>query len=156
MRPTSEEPIVFGRIIAEREYRIGREKLVLQIGTPHQASWKTSFYCPFRFVRSGKTYTKRTFGVDAVQSLNLAFSIIKVVLETESPKITWFAGERPGDVGIDRTISTGLGMDFDRGLARFVDKAVLKRTREMERLNKKKAAPSRKKPRSPARGRGQP
>ena len=35
MRPVSEEPIVFGRVVAQREYRVGREKILLQIGTPH-------------------------------------------------------------------------------------------------------------------------
>lgn len=155
MRPTSEEPIVFGRVIAEREYRVGREKILLQIGTPHRASWKTAFYCPFRFVRSGKTELKRTFGVDAVQALMLAFDIIKVVLETTSSQISWFAGQRPGDVGISKRLTTGLGIEFDRGLERIVDKAVLKRSRELQRLHKQKAARSRKRPRSAARGRGE-
>lgn len=144
MRSTSEEPIVFGRVIAEREYRVGREKILLQIGTPHRASWKTAFYCPVRFVRSGKTEVKRTFGVDAVQALMLAFDIIKVVLETTSSKISWFAGDRPGDVGIYKRLTTGLGMEFDRGIERMVDNAVLKRSRELQRLHKTKTARSRK------------
>ena len=140
MRPISEEPIVFGRVVAEREYKVGRGTILLQIGTPHRASWKTDFYCPLRLVRAGKPQLKRVFGVDSVQALMLAFDLAKVLLETTSPKIRWFAGERPGDVGIYRRLTTGLGMEFDKGIERLVDEAVLKRTRELERLHKKKAA----------------
>lgn len=136
MRPISEEPIVFGRVVAEREYKVGRETILLQIGTPHRASWKTDFYCPIRLVRAGKPQLKRVFGIDSVQALMLAFDLAKVLLETTSPKIRWFAGERPGDVGIYRRLTTGLGMDFDQGIERMVDKAILKRTRELERRHK--------------------
>lgn len=142
MRPISEEPIVFGRVVAEREYKVGRETILLQIGTPHRASWKTDFYCPIRLVRAGKPQLKRVFGIDSMQALMLAFDLAKVLLETTSPKIRWFAGERPGDVGIYRRLTTGLGMQFDRGIERLVDEAVLKRGRELKRRHKKKAARS--------------
>ena len=133
MRPVSEEPLIFGRIIAEREYRVGRQKLLLQIGTPHRASWKTDFYCPFRFIRAGKAETDRTFGLDAVQALMLAFDLIKVLLETTSSTVSWAASERPGDVGIYKRLTSGLGMDFDRGLERLVEDAVLRRSGELRR-----------------------
>lgn len=136
MRPISEEPIVFGRVVAEREYKVGRETTLLQIGTPHRASWKTDFYCPIRLVRAGKPQLKRGFGFDSVQALMLAFDLAKVLLETTSPKIRWFAGEQPADVGIYRRLTMGLGMDFDHGIERMVDKAILKRTRELERRHK--------------------
>lgn len=139
MRPISEEPIVFGRVVAEREYKVGRETILLQIGTPHRASWKTDFYCPILLVRAGKPQLKRAFGVDSVQALMLAFDLAKVLLETTSPKIRWFAGERPGDVGIYRRLTTGLGMEFDKGIERLVDDAVLNRSRELERQHKAKA-----------------
>lgn len=77
--PIAEEPLVFGRVIAEREYRVGREKILLQIGTPHRASWKRDFYCPVRLVRGGKTTLKRAFGVDFVQRFER--TIAKAVLE---------------------------------------------------------------------------
>jgi hypothetical protein len=47
-KPISEDPIVFGRVIAERKYRVGTRRIVVQVGTPHRASWKTDWYCPFR------------------------------------------------------------------------------------------------------------
>jgi len=89
MRPTSEDPIVFGRVVAEREYKVGRETVLLQIGTPHRASWKTTFYCPLLLVQAGSHH-----GVDSVQALMLAFDLAEVLLETTSPKIKWEAGER--------------------------------------------------------------
>lgn len=148
MRPISDEPIVFGRVVAEREYKVGRETILLQIGTPHRASWKTDFYCPIRLVRAGKPQLKRVFGIDSVQALMLAFDIAKVLLETSSPKIRWDAGEGPGDVGIYRRLTTGLGMDFDKRIERMVDEAVLNRSRELERLHKRKAAETREHSRS--------
>lgn len=154
MRPISEEPIVFGRVVAEREYKVGREKIVLQVGTPHQASWKTAFYCPIRLVQAGKPTLKRAFGVDSVQALMLAFDLAKVLLETTSPKIKWEAGERPGDVGIYRRLTTGLGMDFDQGIERMVDKAILKRTRELERRHKARSKRGSKRATSGSKGQG--
>lgn len=136
MRPISEEPIVFGRVVAEREYKVGRQTILLQIGTPHRASWKTAFYCPIRLVRGGKPQLNRVFGVDSVQALMLAFDLAKVLLETTSPRITWFAGERRGDVGISKRLTTGLGLEFDKRLERMVDDAVLKRSRQLERQHK--------------------
>ena len=50
----------------------------------------------------------------------------------------WEAAERRGDVGIYRRLTTGLGMDFDKGLERLVDEAILKRSRELERLHEAK------------------
>ncbi len=139
MRPIAEEPIVFGRVVAEREYKLGRETIRFQIGTPHKASWKTDFSCAIRLVRAGKPQLFRVFGVDSVQALMLAFDLAKAVLETTSPKIRWLAGEGPGDVGISRRLTTGLGMEFDEDLERMVDKAVLKRSRALERPQKPKA-----------------
>lgn len=143
LRPISEEPIIFGRVIAERTYTVGRETILLQIGTPHRASWKRDFYCPIRRVRAGKTKLNRIFGVDSVQALMLAFDAVKAMLETTSPKIKWIGSERPGDVGISRRLTTGLGFDFEQGLERMVDKAVLKRSRELEREQARRRVRSR-------------
>lgn len=137
LRAISEEPIVFGRVIAQREYRVGRERLLLQVGTPHLASWKTDFYCPFRLVRGGKAVVNRTFGVDAFQALMLVFDGIKVLLERTSPEISWDGGEGPGDFGICRRLPTGLGRDFGRRVERLVDDAI---ARELTRQRKAKAA----------------
>lgn len=141
LRPISEEP-VFGRVVAEREYTAGRETILLQFGTPRRASWRTDFYCPVRLVHAGKPQLERVFGIDSVQALMLAFDLAKVLLETSSPGIRWFGSERPGDVGISRRLTTGLGLEFDRRIERLVDEAVRHRGRELERRhkNKKKAA----------------
>jgi hypothetical protein len=142
-RPISEEPIIFGRVIAEREYRIGREKILLEIGTPHQASWKTDYYCPIRLVSKQQTKVRRAFGVDAIQALMLALAMTKAVLETTSSKIRWSAGDGPGDVGIYKQILSGLGSDFDRELERRIDKAILKRGQELKRQHDRRAARNR-------------
>ena len=85
-RSISEEPIMFGEVIASRQYTLGRQKVLLEIGTPHVLSWGTDFYCPYRFVRGGKRTLHRAFGVDSVQALMLVFEAIKVHLELLSPK----------------------------------------------------------------------
>lgn len=126
------ERIVFGRLVAERQYRVGRAKVLVQIGTPHRASWKRDFYCPFRIVVGRRTELHRVYGVDAFQALMLAFDAIKVLLETSHPDITWAGAERAGDVGISRRLPS-LGLDFERELERTVDRAVLRRTRALER-----------------------
>lgn len=133
------ERIVFGRVVAEREYRAGRAKVVVQIGTPHRASWKTDFYCPFRIVRGRRVELRRVYGVDAFQALMLAFDFIKAQLESSLPDLTWPGGERPGDVGISRRLPS-LGLDFERELERLVDRAVLKRGRALERQHRRRAA----------------
>lgn len=141
LRPISQERIVFGRVIAQREYRVGRTKLLLQIGTPHIASWRTDFYCPFRLVGPRETKVFRTFGIDALQALMLAFDLMKVILEGKSPRISWLAGEGPGDVGIYRRLTSGQGTAFDRRIERMFDKALLERVRKLRRLAIRQAGP---------------
>lgn len=142
---------MFGRVIAEREYRVGREKILLQIGTPHEASWKRDFYCAVRLVRGGNTTLKWAFGVDALQALQLALQLSRVLLQISSPRISWDGGQERGDVGIDKTISSSFGMEFTRGLERSVDEVVLERGRELERQHKAKAATARKGAHAPLR-----
>jgi hypothetical protein len=134
-RPISEEQIIFGRVIAEREYRVGGRKILLQIGTPHRASWRTAWYCPFRITSGRKTKLHRTFGVDAVQALMLAFDLVTTTLKKTSPKISWEAGQYPGDVGIYRRLTTSLGTDIDRRIGEFADRAIRARGRELKRLS---------------------
>ena len=120
-------------------------KLLLQIGTPHRASWKTAFYCPVRLVRGGKATLKRAFGVDAVQALQLALELSRaLLLYTTSPGITWDGGQAPGDVGIDKTISSSFGVEFTRVLESKMERALRKKAREFEKQHKAKAVTARK------------
>lgn len=133
------ERIVFGRLVAERQYRVGQAKVLVQIGTPHRATWKRDFYCPFRIVVGRRTELHRVYGVDAFQALMLAFDAIKVLLETSHPDITWAGAERPGDAGISRRLPSFLGLAFERELERLVDRSVLRRTRALERESRRTA-----------------
>jgi hypothetical protein len=132
MRPISEEPIIFARVIAERRYQAGDEWILLQIGTPRRASWKTDFYCPIRLV-GRETKTLRAFGVDSVQALILALELARIRLRHWKPKVFWEAGERLGDVGISRSVGTGMGLDFELELEELIDKAVAKKSKQLEK-----------------------
>ena len=104
MKHVQNEPIVLGTVVAEREYRSGRRKVVVQIGTPRRASWKTDFQCPIRFVVAGKTTLEAAYGVDSVQALMLAFDVVGAVLDVMSPPVRWIGSSRPGDTGIYKRI----------------------------------------------------
>jgi hypothetical protein len=139
IRPISEEPVILGRVIAEREYRVGRRKILLQVGTPRRASFKTAFYCPFRLVEGRNTKLHRAFGHDALQALMLAFDAIKNRLEGISPKIRWVASPHAGDIGVYRRLTISLGVELDRRIERFADKAIRQRGRDLKRAAMRRA-----------------
>lgn len=111
---------MLGKIVAERRYQVGSEWILVQIGTPHRATWRSDFYCPVRFV-GRETKLRRAFGIDSVQALLLAFDLARSTLEAMRPPVFWFAGERLGDVGIDKRIWTGLGVDYDKKAEKLVE-----------------------------------
>jgi hypothetical protein len=131
-RPISQEPVVLGKVVAERRYQVGSEFILLQIGTPHRATWRTDFYCPVRIV-GRETKLLRAFGIDSVQALVLAFDLARAHLGAMTPPVYWFAGERLGDVGIDKRLTTGWGLDFDKKAEELVERMVIDRNREFER-----------------------
>lgn len=135
MRPISEEPVELGTIVARREYRVGRDRVVAELGTPHRASWKRDWYCAISVTYKRKKTINRAFGVDALQALMLAIQLLKVQLEGVSPRIRWDAGEAPGDVGIEKSLYGGLGFEFRKKIERKVDAAVLAEARRLERLH---------------------
>lgn len=131
-RPVSEEPVVMGRVVAERRYQVGSDWILLQIGTPHRTTWRSDFYCPVRIV-GRQTKLFRAFGVDSVQALMLAFDLAKTKLESMRPPAYWDASERLGDVGIDKRITTGLGIDFDKQVEQTVDRMLVAEGRRREK-----------------------
>ena len=141
-RPISEEPVVLGKVVAERRYQVGSDFILLQIGTPHRATWRTDFYCPVRIV-GRETKLFRAFGVDSVQALLLAFELARAKLGTMSPPVYWGAGERLGDSGIDKRLTTGLGADFDQKAEELVEQFALTEGRKLERATRKSRRGSR-------------
>jgi hypothetical protein len=141
-RPISEEPVVLGRVIAERRYQVGSDLILLQIGTPHRATWRTDFYCPVRIV-GRETKLFRAFGVDSVQALMLAFDLARARLGTMSPPVYWGAGERLGDPGIDRRLTTGLGIEFDKKAEELVEELALTEGRKLEKAARRSRRRSR-------------
>jgi hypothetical protein len=139
-RPISEEPVVLGKVIAERRYQVGAEWILLQIGTPHRASWRSDFYCPVRIV-GRETKLLRAFGIDSVQALLLAFELARATLGAMKPAVYWFAGERLGDVGIEKRIFTGLGMDADKKAEDLIDRLAADMGREFEKRRRKSMRP---------------
>jgi hypothetical protein len=129
MRRVQEEPSVLGTVVAEREYRSARRKVIVQIGTPRRASWKTDFQCPIRIVIGGKSTLNAAYGIDSVQALMLAFDAVEAELTAISPPVRWIGGSRPGDTGIYRRITMSLGREFDEKLQRLVDGEVERQLR---------------------------
>lgn len=136
----AEKRIVFGRVIAERKYRVGRRTVLLQVGTPHVAAWGGDHYCPFRVVNGRRVTVHRAFGLDAVQALQPVFLLIKAVLERISPKIAWDGASEPGDVGIDRLVPSGFGLARDRRTQQALDRAVAAMVRAFRRDAKRRGA----------------
>lgn len=133
LKSISEQPIVFGRMIAKREYRVGTRRISVQLGTPHRVSGSTDWYCPFRIISGRDQKIRRVFGVDALQSLMLVFDLIRSSTEMLSPKIEWDGSERPGDVGICQRIPTGLGSEFDKYLEQLVNDSYRAGARQVTR-----------------------
>ena len=91
-----------------------------------------------RIVRGGTSRTKRAYGIDPVQALELGLQLARILLQLESPKITFEGAQRPGDVGIDKVITSALGVDFAEEMERMLEKAYLARSRQLERHHKTK------------------
>ncbi len=120
--PVSKDRIVFGRVVAEREYQLGDRRVLVQLGTPHRASGKADWYCPFRIVSGRERTNHRVFGQDALQALMLAFDVIRANVEALSPEICWDGSETPGDVGIYRRLTAGQGFDAHTAQARELER----------------------------------
>ncbi len=92
-----------GVVIASRELTLDETgKVTVLIGKPQQFG-DIDWYCPYQIIgiRSGKV--KRAEGVDSVQALVLALSIVGAKLycsqEYEAGRLSWDGGTVKGDLG---------------------------------------------------------
>jgi hypothetical protein len=138
----SREPVVLGRVVAERRYQVGSDWVLLQVGSPRRASWQSDFYCPFRIVgRESKLY--RVFAVDSVQALMLGLQLARFTLLQLRPPALWDGAEVLGDVGIDKTLTSGFGVEFDQGVEARVEEMIAAKGRALKRQRKGRAAGTR-------------
>jgi len=96
--------IILGDIIATREFQVeGNDKVIkVLIGKPRKTKSGEDYYCPYQIVGTGKEEVKRTFGVDAIQSLQLVMKMVGAEIYTSSEAkngiLKWDGGEK-GDFG---------------------------------------------------------
>ena len=94
-------------IIAIREFQLvgGKDLIKVMIGKPQKIKNGEDYYCPYQIVGIGKNEVKKAFGVDAIQSLQLAMKMIGAELytSTEARKgdLSWDGGEK-GDLGFPK------------------------------------------------------
>ncbi|XDD51683.1 hypothetical protein AB3N59_08115 [Leptospira sp. WS92.C1] len=97
------EKYKLGTVIVERELdlSIGRkkQKVLVRIGKPKRCKdEKMDWYCPFQISGLDIEGIKVAFGIDSIQSLQLAMERIGAILQfRKSPrKLTWLDDERLG------------------------------------------------------------
>ena len=71
--------------------------VVVRVGVPtrvRREEWK----CPISMSGLGATVRKNAIGLDAIQTIMIAFATIRKVLHESGREVTWAGGE-PGDSG---------------------------------------------------------
>jgi hypothetical protein len=92
-----------GEVIASRVLTLdGTGRVTVLIGKPKQLA-DIDWYCPYRKVGIGSGNVKRAEGVDAVQALVLALSMVGAELYTsqeyDAGRLQWDGGAVKGDLG---------------------------------------------------------
>lgn len=137
--PISEEPIAFGRCVARREYLVGRRLVVLEIGTPREASWGRDHYCAIRITDWRRVTVRPAFGVDSLQALVLAVQLAKILLEAEYPRIRAFPTSSEGDVALPKFVHSPFGLAFQRKLERAAERMMNTETARLKRRRAERA-----------------
>jgi hypothetical protein len=95
-------------IVAQRtlwvESSTGKRPVVVAVGRPYPIDGGENYECPFTIDGMMATSLRSAKGVDSVQALSLALSIIGASLYTsreyKAGELTWFAGQ--DDLGFPR------------------------------------------------------
>lgn len=93
-----------GTVIAARELSLDDAQTIrVLIGTPKQRTDSNEWYCPYQTVGIGSGRVGISFGVDFVQALVLALSMVGAELycskEHEAGRLSWECGAVKGDLG---------------------------------------------------------
>ncbi len=93
-----------GTVIAERELSLdGATAVRVLIGAPKQRINRDDWYCPYQTDGIGSGRVGISYGVDSVQALVLALSMVGAELycsrEYEAGRLSWDCGAVKGDLG---------------------------------------------------------
>ena len=93
-----------GEVIATRELSLdGKRTVTVLIGKPQQLPDGEDWYCPHQKVGIGSGTVKCAIGIDPVQALALALSMVGAELycsaEYEAGRLRWDCGRVEGDLG---------------------------------------------------------
>lgn len=93
-----------GTVIASRELTLDEsQKVEVLIGKPEPCPDGIDWYCPHQTVGVGSGRVRYAIGVDAVQALVLALSMVGAELYTsdeyEAHRLNWDGGSVKGDLG---------------------------------------------------------
>lgn len=93
-----------GTVIAERELSLDDTQNVrVLIGMPKQQTGDNNWYCPYQTDGIGSGRVGISYGVDSVQALVLALSMVGAELycskEYEAGRLGWDCGAAKGDLG---------------------------------------------------------
>lgn len=120
-------PRGIGREIARRvlDRTDGRPgKVIVTIGQPVQTR-EDEWACPYSISGIGLHGFRRSFGVDALQSLMLAIEAVRATLAPHRSTLTWLGGE-PGAVGITMSVPYNLGRGLVDRLEALVERETLR------------------------------
>jgi hypothetical protein len=132
-------PRGIGREIARRilDRTDGRKgKVIVRIGQPVQTG-EDEWACPYAISGIGLRGFRRSFGVDALQSLMLAIEGVRVALAPHRSCLTWLSGE-PGAIGITQAAPDYFGQLFADHLERLMEREMLRPRSAILRRSMKK------------------
>lgn len=135
-------PQGIGREIARRilDRTDGRRgKVIVRIGQPVQTG-EDEWACPYAISGIGLHGFRRSFGVDALQSLMMAIEGVRIALAPHRSRLTWLAGE-PGSIGITQAAPEYFGLLFADHVERLMERETLRprsaiRRRSMKNMKK--------------------
>lgn len=123
----TEMPTVpLGTVIARRELCTAADAPVhVLVGAPVHVGDGWDWVCPYRIEGLGEPLDGRTFGIDALQALQLVSSAIRSDLERSGERLTWLDSEF-WQSGFPRPLESFGVPELETDVLRYVDDATVR------------------------------
>jgi hypothetical protein len=115
--------VPLGTVIARRELcTVADAPVHVLVGAPVHVGDGWDWACPYRIEGLGEPVEGRTFGIDALQALQLVSSAIRGDLERSGERLTWLDSEY-WQSGFPRPLESFGVQELETDVLRYVDDA---------------------------------
>ncbi|WP_373691650.1 DUF6968 family protein [Hyalangium versicolor] len=126
-----------GAIIAERVLTVvgSKARVHVRIGKPKKDRSSGDYTCLFSIEGLGEPLVQQSWGIDAIQALQLAMQGIRKALLPHVKRLRW-GGSEAGGLGFPMAIPESFGVKFSRRVERMVQLETDRFGRALERAGR--------------------